>query len=175
EKLTKGIQELVNYGLYPLAFEAPHYTMSQNGYQVASNFFSTYVGQVQLSDQNWEVMDSTPYVTTPSFLGGMELLPETVGYVHPNDTQSFSKIASNIEEMNVSNDGVISGFYHPYLGVKGFEELMKRMENQPNLEWIDLKESDVWVKADNVSIHTENGEVKLDTNRSKLIFSSFDF
>src|SRR5699024_2203092 len=100
---------------------------------------------------------------------------ETGGYGHPNDTQSFSKIASNIEETYVSNDGVVLGFYHIYLGVKGIEELRKRMENQPNLEWSDLKESDVWVKADNVSIHTENGEVKLDTNRSRLIFSSFDF
>src|SRR5699024_8289347 len=38
-RLTRGVQELANYGLYPLAFEAPHYTMSQNGYQVASNIF----------------------------------------------------------------------------------------------------------------------------------------
>src|SRR5699024_10990440 len=82
-RLTRGVQELANYGLYPLAFEAPHYTMSQNGYQVASNIFSTYVGQIQLSDENWEIMDTTPYATQPTMLNGMVLLPETIGYVRP--------------------------------------------------------------------------------------------
>ena len=52
-KITSGMHELVKYGLYPLAFEAPHYTMSQNGYKILSEHFSTYVGQLQLSDEDW--------------------------------------------------------------------------------------------------------------------------
>ena len=71
-KITSGMQELVKFGLYPLAFEAPHYTMSQNGYQILSEHFSTYVGQVQLSDMDWEIMDSTLYATFPSFFNGTE-------------------------------------------------------------------------------------------------------
>ena len=80
--MTKGIQELANYGIYPLAFEAPHYTMSQHGYKVIAEHFSTYVGQLQLSDQDWEIMTTAPYITSPTFLDGMPLLPETLGYVH---------------------------------------------------------------------------------------------
>ena len=175
EKLTKGIQELVNYGLYPLAFEAPHYTMSQNGYEVVSEYFSMYVGQTQLSDDNWEVMDSTPYITSPTFLHGMELLPETIGYVNPEDPQSIAKMMDNAERMNKTKDSVIAGFYHPYLGVEGFEQLLHQMERQPNIEWINLKEKDVWVKADKVDIYTENGVINVDVNRSKMAFSSWDF
>jgi len=175
EKLTKGIQELVNYGLYPLAFEAPHYTMSQNGYKVASEYFSTYVGQTQLSDKDWEIMDSTPYITSPSFLNGMELLPETIGYVDPDNTQAILEMMDNAERMSQTKDGVIAGFYHPYLGVEGFEQLLKEMEQQPNLDWINLKEKDVWVKADKVDIYTENGAIKVDVNRSKMAFSSWGF
>ncbi|MFB6649845.1 DUF2334 domain-containing protein, partial [Bacillus toyonensis] len=33
EHIEKGIQELVDAKLYPVAFEAPHYTMSQKGYE----------------------------------------------------------------------------------------------------------------------------------------------
>src|SRR5690625_1875509 len=40
-RLTRGVQELANYKIYPLAFEAPHYTMSQHGYDVVSDMFST--------------------------------------------------------------------------------------------------------------------------------------
>ncbi|MEC2466492.1 DUF2334 domain-containing protein, partial [Bacillus cereus] len=48
--IEKGIQELVDAKLYPVAFEAPHYTMSQKGYEILSRYFSTYVGQLQLND-----------------------------------------------------------------------------------------------------------------------------
>ena len=86
-KINKGINELVSYGLYPVAFEAPHYTMSLNGYKVVSNYFSTYVGQVQISDKDWKIMRTSPFLTAPTFLNGMTLLPETIGYVDPNDSR----------------------------------------------------------------------------------------
>src|SRR5699024_1655905 len=43
------------------------------------------------------------------------------------------------------------------------------------IEWIDLKEMDVWVKADGVDIFTENGEVVVEKERNKFIVSSIDF
>ncbi|MFK2826439.1 polysaccharide deacetylase family protein [Bacillus sp. B190/17] len=174
-KLTKGIQELASYGLYPLAFEAPHYTMSQNGYQVVSEYFSTYVGQVQLSDENWGIMDGAPYITSPSFLNGMQLLPETLGYVRPDDPKAVQNIMKEAEIMKLTEDGMLAAFYHPYLGVDGFKKLIEEMEKQPNISWIDLKQMDVQVKADKVGIYTENGEIKVDIDRGGLLLSSSDF
>lgn len=175
EKLEKGVQELVNYGLYPLAFEAPHYTMSQNGYEIASDYFSHYAGQAQLSDTDWEKMDSTPYISSPSFLGGMELLPETIGYVNPEEKDSIPKMMKQTEQMLQTKDGVIAGFYHPYLGIEGFHELIEQMEKQPNIDWIDLKQEDVWVKAENVHLSTEDGNIVADVDKTKLMFSSSNF
>lgn len=174
-KLTRGIQELVNYGLYPLAFEAPHYTMSQNGYNVVSEFFSTYVGQIQLSDKSWEIMDTTLYTTSPSFLNGMQLLPETLGYVKPDDPNAVQNMMKKVEALHLTKDGMLAAFYHPYLGVERFIELITEMEKIPNIKWIDLKQMDLWVKADNVEIHTENGEVKVNINYGKLLRTSLDF
>lgn len=175
DRLTQGIDELVNVGLYPLAFEAPHYTMSQNGYKVASNFFSTYSGQIQLSDEDWEIMERTPYVSAPSFLGGMELLPETVGYMKPDNKDNIPNLKKEIENMAQTKDSVIAGFYHPYLGVEGFKEMINEMEKQPNMKWIDLKEEDVWVKSDKVKIYTEDGSIKLDKAFGAVALSSVDF
>lgn len=176
KKLEKGIHELVNYGLYPLAFEAPHYTMSQNGYAIASEYFSTYVGQVQLSDRDWEIMDSTLYVTTPSFLHGMELLPETIGYVEPHSKQAIPDMIANAKSVSETTDGVVSGFYHPYLGVEGFKELLHELENtSDSLAWIDLKERDVNVQTNEMTIYTEDGVVKLDGSRGKLMISSKEY
>lgn len=174
-KITRGIQELVNYGLYPVAFEAPHYTMSQNGYSVVFEYFSTYVGQIQLSDNNWEIMDSTPYITSPSFLNGMQLFPETLGYVRPEDPNAIQNMMKKAEGFHLTQDGMFAAFYHPYLGVEGFEELITEMEKLPNISWVDLKQMDLWVKADNVEIYTENGEIQVDINRLGLLLSSLDF
>lgn len=174
-KITRGIQELTNYGLYPLAFEAPHYTMSQNGYQVISEFFSTYVGQIQLSDRDWEIMDTTPYVTSPSFLGGLELIPETMGYVIPDNEQAIEEMMARAESYQKTNDGMLGAFYHPYLGAERFTKLIEQMEVLPNLSWINLQDWDVWVKAENVHISTKNGEIVPQIKQSKLLLSSIDF
>ena len=174
-KVTRGIQELTNYGLYPLAFEAPHYTMSQNGYQVLSEYFSTYIGQIQLSDTDWELMGTAPHITTPSFLNGMEVLPETLGYVQPEDPEAIQKMMDSAGKFELTSDGILGAFYHPYLGVEQFEELIEEMEVLPNISWIDLQKMDVWVKADNVEIFTKNGEISTKIKQGGLLLASMDF
>ncbi|MCC5909360.1 MAG: polysaccharide deacetylase family protein, partial [Clostridiaceae bacterium] len=174
-RLTRGIQELANYGLYPLAFEAPHYTMSQHGYQVTSEYFSTYVGQLQLSDESWEIMTTAPYITKPTFLHGMTLLPETMGYVVPDDPHGIDKMINLAQSYQFVRDGVVSGFYHPYLGVELFIELIERMEKIPNISWIDLRQINNRVSAENVEIKTEDGELIVKLNRSGLFLTSMDY
>ncbi len=175
ERLTRGVQELVNYGLYPLAFEAPHYTISQNGYKVASDHFSTYVGQVQLSDERWEIMDTTPYASKPTILNGMTLLPETIGYVQPEAKEPVRDMMEAVDFYQVVEGGMIGSFYHPYLGLEGLQELLDKMEQIDNIEWIDLKEMENTVAVDNVLIQSGNGEVEVEVNRLGLLTTSFDF
>ena len=175
ERLTRGVQELTNYGLYPLAFEPPHYTISQDGYEVVSEMFSTYVGQVQLSDKDWEIMDTTPYVSQPEMLKGMTLLPETIGYVQPEEDEPVEEMMEAADFYEVTDGGMIGGFYHPYLGVEGLQEVLDEMEKIKDIEWIDLKEMDNTVTVDNVAIKSGNGEVTADVNNFGLMRTSADF
>ncbi|AIF45541.1 polysaccharide deacetylase family protein [Virgibacillus halodenitrificans] len=175
ERLTKGIEELANYGLYPLAFEAPHYTMSQQGYQITSKYFSTYVGQLQLSDQDWKVMAAAPYITTPSFLHGMQLLPETIGYVDPEDPLALDKMIQNAKEHQIVRNGMVAGFFHPYLGVEVFQEFIEEMEKLPNINWIDLKEMNHNVQTEHVDIQAKEGNITVNMKRMGLFMSSWDY
>ncbi|MUK88622.1 DUF2334 domain-containing protein [Ornithinibacillus sp. L9] len=177
-KLTRGVQELANYGIYPLAFEAPHYTMSQNGYAQTSQYFSTYVGQIQLSDDNWEIMNTSPYITTPTFLEGMLLLPETIGFIDKVDPKAVEKMIQNIHDYSIVRDGIIAGFYHPFLDEDHFEKFTKvldELEQIEGLQWIDLKQMNNNVQVEHVHIKSENGEVIVDIDRLKLFFTSIDF
>ena len=175
KQITRGVQELANYGLYPLAFEAPHYTMSQNGYQVISDHFSTYVGQVQLSDEDWEIMDTTPYATQPTILNGMRLLPETIGYVQPEAKEPVKDMMNSADFYQVTEGGMLGAFYHPYLGIEGLKEVLDEMEEIKNLEWIDLKEMKNTVVVDHVNIQSENGSIEAKVNHFGLVRTSMDF
>ncbi|WP_243290533.1 polysaccharide deacetylase family protein [Bacillus sp. FJAT-47783] len=172
EKITKGIQELVSHNLYPLAFEAPHYTMSLEGYQELSKYFSTYVGQLQLSNENWQVLHSAPYFTRPVFTGGMNVIPETIGYVQEGDPSAIDTMINKAHRQLILRDGVIGGFYHPYLGVETLKELINQMEKIPNIEWMDLKRIPNEVEVESVHITSGPEGIKLKKN---LWFTQYNF
>lgn len=175
QRLTRGVQELSNYGLYPLGFEPPHYTISQHGYEVVSEYFSTFVGQAQLSDENWEIMNTTPYANGASFLNGMIMLPETVGYVQPDNDNAVEDMMEKADLYQVTDGGMIGGFYHSYLGVDRLIELVEAFEEIPNKEWIDLKELDNEVEVENVTITSGDGEIDADINQFSLMTTSIDY
>ncbi|MEG0381352.1 MAG: DUF2334 domain-containing protein, partial [Kurthia sp.] len=99
EKITRSIHSLIELGYSPIAFEAPHYTMSANGYQIASNYFSSVFGQMQLSDTNWGVMNSPLFISKPTRLNGMVLYPETVGFVDPSVSDPILEMKGNIAQI----------------------------------------------------------------------------
>ncbi|MGE6541167.1 DUF2334 domain-containing protein [Bacillus luti] len=162
DHIEKGIQELVDAKLYPLAFEAPHYTMSQKGYEILSRYFSTYVGQLQLSDTTWKSMHSPAYRSTPSFLHGMKLMPETVGFIEEDKPQAIAKMKANAVSVAKLSDGVIGAFYHPYLGVKPLKEVLKDLESIPNIEWIDLQKETNEVKMKDIHITTNKDGIQVE-------------
>ncbi|WP_347862319.1 polysaccharide deacetylase family protein [Salimicrobium sp. PL1-032A] len=162
DKLETGINELNGFGLKPLAFEAPHYTISQNGYQVVSGYFNTFVGQAQTTDDNWEVMGAPPYMSHPTFMNGMTMYPETLGFVQPENEDAVDDIIEKAEEYLILRDGMISFFYHPYLGPERLEELLDRFEELPAIDWIDLKEENTKTESSEVVITAAEGTVKAD-------------
>ncbi|MED0876213.1 polysaccharide deacetylase family protein [Bacillus mobilis] len=162
DHIEKGIQELVDAKLYPVAFEAPHYTMSQKGYEILSRYFSTYVGQLQLSDTTWKSMHSPAYRSTPSFLYGMKLMPETVGFIEEDKPHAIAKMKENAVSVSKLSDGVIGAFYHPYLGVKPLKEVLKDLESIPNIEWIDLQKETNEVKMQDIHITTNKDGIHVE-------------
>ncbi|PES79385.1 hypothetical protein CN505_11075 [Bacillus cereus] len=162
DHIEKGITELVEAKLYPVAFEAPHYTMSQKGYEILSQYFSTYVGQLQLNDTTWKSMHSPAYISTPSFLHGMKLIPETVGFIEEDKPQAIAKMKERAVSIEKLSDGIIGAFYHPYLGVTPLKEVLKELESIPNIEWIDLQKETNEVKMKDIHITTNKDGIHVE-------------
>lgn len=171
DHIEKGITELVEAKLYPVAFEAPHYTMSQKGYEILSQYFSTYVGQIQLNDTTWKSMHSPAYISTPSFLHGMKLIPETVGFIEEGKPQAIAKMKERALSITKLSDGIIGAFYHPYLGVEPLKEVLKELESIPNIEWIDLQKdmNEVKMKDIHITTNKEGIHVEKPTSANDLI------
>ncbi|MGG3886140.1 DUF2334 domain-containing protein [Brevibacillus panacihumi] len=138
-RIESGIKELTELGLIPVAFEAPHYNMSQTGYQITSRYFSYLLGQVQFNQTDWHQMGAPPFISKPAFLHGMTLLPETVGYYDPNSPTPMQDIRENAQQVSFVRDGVIGMFFHPYLGVEPLKEMIAYVETLPDVTWIDVR------------------------------------
>jgi uncharacterized protein YdaL len=166
--LEKGIQELVAHDLYPLAFEAPHYAISQNGYKVVSEHFSSYVGQLQLTDLTWQGEYAPMYESKPEFINGMTLYPETLGYIEQGGDQAFKEMADNIKNRQYYTQTYLSAFYHPYLGLDGLKKVVSSLESVEDSSWLDLKQEANVVKVNDIRIESQNGKIEIE----KPFFSS---
>ncbi len=166
-KHRKAIEDLVNLGLIPLAFEAPHYTMSSTGYGITSDYFTSIFGQVQLSDDNWGVMDAPLFISTPQILSGMTLYPETIGYADPTMADPLQGARESVKQLKEIPGSVVGGFYHPYLGLEYLPEMLELIYSVGPIEWLDLRTEEQIVKTDDILIHQqENGGLKVQSERN---------
>ncbi|MFN3092568.1 DUF2334 domain-containing protein [Bacillus pumilus] len=163
EKLTKGIELLAQQGLYPLAFEVPHDTISQQGYEVISRHVSSLFGQVQLSDRTWKTVGTPPLVTSPAMLHGMTLYPQRP--VETASDQEYSNVLTEqtIQSMQHLQSAAIGLSYDVESGIAGLQELITQMEAIPSSEWLDLKKTKQTVQTAHVKIQTSgNGHIQVE-------------
>lgn len=178
DRIEKGVQALIDHQLYPLAFEVPHYAMSQQGYQLLAGYFSTMVGQIQLDDSNWKVMSESPYITKIPFLNGLTLIPETARYVHHTDpTESINRMKAKIKAIQFVRDGVIGVFHHPFMEVEQLTEILDEIASIKDVKWLDMKTGQHTVQTSFVNIQSNNGVIEVNepaSNPQKLDTSILD-
>jgi uncharacterized protein YdaL len=178
EAITKGVSELVEQGLYPLGFEAPHYAISQQGYEVVAKHFSSYIGRLQLTDQTYQSEYQPTYVSQPSFLHGMTVYPETLGFIEEGDKQAFSAMEERVRVLFNYRQAYISAFYHPYLGLDGLKKVVSILESVEQATWLDLKEENNQVQIKDYLITSQKGQVRvnhtdvsqLNTHKKQLMY-----
>ncbi|WP_144495185.1 DUF2334 domain-containing protein [Bacillus pumilus] len=163
EKLTKGIELLASQGLYPLGFEVPHDATSQQGYEVISKHVSSLFGQVQLSDRTWKSVGTSPLVTSPAMLHGMNLYPQQ--QVEQVSGQEGSNVLTEqtIQSVQHLQSAAIGLSYDVELGIAGLQDLITQMEAIPSSEWLDIKKTKQTVQTAHVKIQTSgNGHIQVE-------------
>jgi uncharacterized protein YdaL len=165
-KIEMGIQELMKNGLYPVAWETPHYTASFKLYQTISKYFSTAIEQ-RLSIEDFDHGDYFPYVIKKD-LFGQKIIPENLGYVPLDDDINVSRkavqdiIKGAKANLNV-RDGFASCFFHEFLNFDLLKELVDGI-TALGYTYIDVKDQTNWVKTNDRIILTgsQTFSLKLD-------------
>lgn len=158
DKMTKSIEQLTDVGLYPISFQAPSDAMSVNGYKVTSQFFSSMFGKIQLSDDTWKLKNAPLFISEPAILSGMKIYPETIENIDTSIQDPFKYMKISIDRLKTVPGSVIGGNYHTYLGLEYLKEMVELIESVPNIEWLDLRETDQSIQTKRVVIKQVAGK-----------------
>jgi uncharacterized protein YdaL len=169
-KIDNGINEFVKNGLYPIAWETPHYAASNLTYEVVSKFFGTVVEQ-RMAIENFDYGQYFPYIIQKD-LYGQTIFPENLGYVplNPNIDSSrvyVRKILKGAQTVHQIRDGIASCFFHPFLNIDLLEELVDGIKSE-GYTFLDLSNYTNHVRARNKIILTGSQTYTMNIDNSFL-------
>lgn len=159
ERIEAGIAELVRCGLYPVAFEAPHYAMSETGYKVLSEYFNIYSGELQISDLSSQITLTLPYPSYSNYLQGMFVLPENMGYYDGQEFLAEAMLEKSKRLLEVK-DGFAGFFYHGYLPPDKIDMIVAGLQQQ-GYQFYNLRQLPIRVQSPQIQIVGEHGQLSV--------------
>jgi uncharacterized protein YdaL len=126
-RIEEGLYEFWSSGVFPLAWETPHYAGSQEFYRTVSSFFSAAMERRQSVDTTGSDQ-AFPYLIRPDRFGQI-IVPENLAYVPLND-QRPEVILGPARNMKVVRDGVASFFFHPFLDLQVLKDIVNGMKSE---------------------------------------------
>jgi Uncharacterized protein conserved in bacteria (DUF2334). len=170
KKIESGLDEFFKNGLYPIAWETPHYVASVKSYQTFAKFFSTAVEQRMVID-NFDYGQYFPY-TINKDIYGQKIYPENLGYVPfmaniDSSRVYVNRIIKNSESIHKVRDGIVSFFFHPFLNLSLLRELTDGIKAK-GFSFIDISNNTNWVKGHDKVILTGTQSYKLTLDNTYL-------
>lgn len=164
QRVNSGLNILAGAGLYPVAFEPPHYAMSEEGYRELSKHFDILLGHVQMSDKSYKISLSTPYIVR-SARAGMLVYPESLGYFDSSQENSIEEILTKAEYLTVVRDSSTCIFFHYYFPPGELAKIIKGIK-ELGYQFIDLRYASYHVESESTKIISRNGKREIVTDIS---------
>ncbi len=147
QKLETGVEELMRNGVYPLAWETPHYGASDIDYGAIAKVFSTAIEQrIVMNDLDYSQF--FPYLIKQDMYG-QEIIPENLGYVplgtSKQEEQAVKDIIDGARENLYVRDGYATAFIHPFMPLDLLKEIVDGIRDL-GYTYIDLRDSTNSVK-----------------------------
>ncbi|MFA5801356.1 MAG: DUF2334 domain-containing protein [Thermoleophilia bacterium] len=113
-RLQAAQQECWDNGIYPIAWETPHYTSTDFTQEIIARYFPVSYGR---RGQNFY-----PYILETN-RSGQKVIPETMGYVRIKEDAGVEPQVPQTGELISVRDGIASAFFHPFMDLALLKEL----------------------------------------------------
>ena len=158
-RLEQGIAECRRSGLFPLAWETPHYAAGQREYRLIGGFFDTFFDRPMVAD----VPDSQMLAPYPYRLAGtgVQVIPENLGYISAAQrARDVAALLQNLERMNAVRDPLAAFFFHPFLPLTDLQALVHGVKSR-GWTFAALSDFAVHVRGEGLWITNASGEGSL--------------
>jgi uncharacterized protein YdaL len=169
KRLELGLNECFKNGLYPLAWETPHYAASALDNQVFREFFS-HVNERRMVIGKLGTQQYFPYPLTDIF--GQEILPENLGFVSIDNPQP-GRLVEDSQKMLTVRDGMPSFFFHSFMKLDYLKLIIQGVK-QNGYHFVSLKSFGCQTRTHNRVAQTVSGPVRLNLDREFLRFALLD-
>ena len=156
-RLQLGLQECFAAGIFPVAFETPHYAASETDYRALMRVFTLFYDRT-ISTPSLSSQQYFPYPLVDHW--GRQVLPEDLGYVPIENPQS-REILQAARNLRVVRDGVASFYFHPFMNIKLLEQLVNGVRDL-GYRFVSIREFPSAVDFQGrYEIRTASGEVRV--------------
>jgi uncharacterized protein YdaL len=169
ERIELGIQECFKNGIYPIAWETPHYGASRVGFQVFKEFFS-HVNERRMVLEQLGTQQYFPYPLTDMW--GQKVIPENLGYVSIEDPNPH-RLVEDAQKMLAVRDGMPSFFFHSFVKLEHLKTIVTGIERS-GYQFVSLKSFGPQVFTSRKAVTATSGTVRLNLEDEYLRTADYD-
>lgn len=120
QKLELGMEECFRAGVFPIAWETPHYAASMSHYESLGHFFSHAYDRRLVADDR-KTLQYFPYESVD--IHGQSIIPENLGFISLAAPDPDA-IVDGAERMLCVRDSIASFFFHPFVSTSYLEMVL---------------------------------------------------
>jgi len=124
-RLQLGMAECFGAGIFPVAFEVPHYAASETDYRAMLRVFTLFYDR-PISTPSLDSQQYFPYPVTD--IWGRHVVPEDLGYV-PIENPTTTEVLRAAHNLRVVRDGVASFYFHPFLNANLLDQIIHGIQD----------------------------------------------
>lgn len=169
KRIELGISECFNNGIYPVAWESPHYGSSFLAQRIFKEFFS-HVNERRMVLEKLGTQQYFPYLLTD--IHGQKVIPENLGYVSI-EAPNPRRLVEDAQKMLAVRDGMPSFFFHSFVSLQHLKTVVEGVKRQ-GYQFVSLKSFGCQVAMRSRAVTTLSGLVHLNLDQEYLRVATLD-
>lgn len=163
KKIELGLDECFKNGIYPIAWETPHYAASFLAQRVFQEFFS-HANERRMVIEKLGTQQYFPYLVTD--IQGQKIIPENLGYVSL-EAPNPQRLVEDAQKMLAVRDGMPSFFFHSFVNLDHLRTIVQGIKRQ-GYQFVSLKSFGCQVKTRNRAVTAVSGPLRLNLDQEYL-------